>query len=88
MTTGLKRKKIDETNMLPNTCNKKQATSLNTMKIDDDGICEIIEQVHRRDKFDKEFDIRLISECEYDEDSSENKVEGSGESNNEEGDDL
>ena len=86
--TGLKMKRIDETNMLPNTCNKKQATSLNTMKIDDDGICEIIKKVHRRDNIDKEFIIGLISECEYDEDSSENKVGGSGESNNEEGDDL
>ena len=41
-------------------------------------VCEIIEQVHRRDKFDKEFDIRLISECEYDEDSCENEEGDSG----------
>ena len=33
--TSLKIKSIDETNMIPNTCNKKQATSLDAMKIDD-----------------------------------------------------
>ena len=32
------------------------------MKIDDDDVCEIIEEVNRRDKFDKEFDVELISE--------------------------
>ena len=32
-----------------------------------------------RYKFDKEFDIGLISECEYDENSSGNEEESSGE---------
>ena len=36
------------------------------MKIDDDKVYEIIEEIYRRDKFDKEFDIGLISECEDD----------------------
>ena len=48
------------------------------MKIDDDDICEIIEERYRRDKFNKEFDIGLISECEYDEEISENEEESSG----------
>ena len=38
--------------------NKPRAT-----KIDNDDVCEIIEEVYRRDKFDKEFNIELISEC-------------------------
>ena len=85
---GLMMKRIDEKNMLPNTCSKKQATSLDTMKIDDNDECEIIEEVNRRDNFNKEFDIGLTSEYEYDEDSNENEEESSGESNNEEGDEL
>ena len=48
------------------------------MKIYDDDVCEIIEEVHRRDKFDKEFDIGLIFEYEYDEYTSENEDKCSG----------
>ena len=48
------------------------------MKIDDDDVYQIIEEVYRRDNFDKEFDMGLISECEYDEDTSENEQESSG----------
>ena len=33
------------------------------MKIDDNYLCDIIKEVHRRKTFDKEFDIGLISEC-------------------------
>ena len=88
MITGIKMKKIDETNMIPNTCNTKQATHLGAMKINANNICDIIEEVHRRDKFDKEFDIGLTSECKYDEDSSENEEDSSGKSNNEEGIEL
>ena len=42
---------------LPNKCNKKEATNQGAMKIDNEDIKEIIEEVYRRDKFDKEFDI-------------------------------
>ena len=49
------------------------------MKIDDEDIREIIEEVYRRDKFDKEFDIGLISECEEDGSNSEDEEESSGE---------
>ena len=52
--------KVTEDNILPSKCNKKEATNQGAMKIDDDDICEIIEEVYRRDKFDKEFDIGLI----------------------------
>ena len=49
------------------------------MKIDDNDVCEIIEEGHRRDKFDKDFDIGLISECEENENNSEDEEETSGE---------
>ena len=52
------------------------------MKMDDEDIREIIEQVYRRDKFDKEFDIGLISECEEDGSNSEDEEESSGEDSN------
>ena len=41
---GLKMNRMDEMN----TCNKNQASNLDTMKVDDNDICEIIESVHRR----------------------------------------
>ena len=64
--------------LLPNKYNKKQATNQGAMKIDDDDICEIIEEVYRRDKFDEKFNIGLISECEDDESISEDEEESSG----------
>ena len=57
-------KVIDANITLPSTCNKKQGKKLEAMKIDDNDVCGIIEEVHRRDKFDRDFDIGLISECE------------------------
>ena len=76
--TGVTMKIISENNMLPNKYNKKQAIDHGAMKIDDDDVCEIIEEVCRRDKFDKEFNIGLISECEDDEITSEDDEKGSG----------
>ena len=76
--TNMNMKKIVETNMLPNVYNKEQAITQEVMKIDDDDIYEIIKEVNRRDKFDKDFDIGVISECEYDEDTSENEEKSSG----------
>ena len=77
--TGVTMMKITEDNMLPSKCKKKEATNQGAMKIDNDDICKIIEKVYRRDKFDKEFDIGLISECEEDESNSEDEEETSGE---------
>ena len=65
--------------MLHSKCNKKEATNQGAMKIDDDDICDIIEEVYRRDKFDKEFDIGLIYECWEDRSNSEDEEESSGE---------
>ena len=71
--------KRTEDNIPPSKYNKKEATNQGAMKIDDDDICEIIEEVYRRDKFDKEFDIGLISKCEEDGSNSEDGEESSGE---------
>ena len=72
-------KKISDKNMVPNKCNKKQTANQESTKIDDDDdVYDIIEEVYRRENFDKEFDIGLISDCEYDEDVSKNKEESRG----------
>ena len=55
--TGVTMMKISEENMLPSKYNKKEATNQGAMKIDDEDIREIIEEVYRRYKLDKEFDI-------------------------------
>ena len=79
LVTGVTMMEISERNMLPKTCNRKEATNQGAMKIDDEDIKEIIEEVYRRDKFDKEFDIGLISECEEDGSNSEDEEESSDE---------
>ena len=58
------------------------------MRTDDNDTNETIEDVHRTNNFDKHFDICLISECGYDENSSKNEKESSGEFSNKEGDEL
>ena len=80
--TGVTMMKISEKKILPSKCNKKEVTNQGAMQIDNDDVCEIIEEVYRRDKFDKEFDIRLISECEDDESISEDEEESSGNDTN------
>ena len=80
--TGVTMKMISENNMLPNKCNKKQAANQGAMKIYDDDVCEIIEEVYRRDKFDKEVNIGLISDCEDDESISDDEEESSGNDTN------
>ena len=45
---GVTMMKISEKNMLPKTCNRKEATNQGAMKIDDEDIKEIIEEVYRR----------------------------------------
>ena len=79
LVTGVTMMKISENNMLPKTCNRKEATHQGAMKIDNEDIKEIIEEVYRRDKFDKKFDIGLISECEEGGRNSEDGEESSDE---------
>ena len=75
--TGVTMKRTSQTNMLPNKCNKKQAANQEAMRIYGDDVCKIIEEVHKIDNVHKDIDIRLISECEYDEDTSENEEKSS-----------
>ena len=70
-------KRIGETNIPPNVYTKKQATNQEAMRIDDGDVYKTIKEVHKRDKFDKEFDIWLISVYEYDEDANEKEEESS-----------
>ena len=79
LATGGTMMKISEENILPSKCNKKEATNQGAMKIDDEDIREIIEDLYRRDKFDKESDKGLISDCEEDGSNSEDEEESSGE---------
>ena len=79
LVTDVTMMKISERNILPRTCNMKEATNQGAMKIDDEDVKEIIEEVYRRDKFDKEFDIGLISKCEEDGSNSEDEEESSDE---------
>ena len=71
-------KMISDNNMLRNKYNTKYATNQGATKIDDDDVYEIIEEVYWRDKFGKEFNIGLISECEDDKITSEDDEKGSG----------
>ena len=70
---------INDKNKLQNKCNKKQVVNQESMNIyDDDDVCEMIKEVHRRDKYDKELDIGLVFEYEHDKYISENEEESSG----------
>ena len=48
--TGVTMKMIRDKNMLPNKYNKKQAENQKARKIDNDKVCDIIEDIYRRDK--------------------------------------
>ena len=66
---------INETKKLPYKCNKKQLTRLGVIKIQKDDIDDMIEEVYRRDKFDRDFDITFISEYDNNKDSSSSEGE-------------
>ena len=71
--TGLRIIRINEKNKLPIKYNDKNTTSLGAIEIDDEDMNEIIEEVRRRGKFDKEFHIGVVFEWEYDDGSSNNE---------------
>ena len=58
-----------------NTTTTKQVTMLGAMNIYNDDISIIIEELHMKHKFDKEFDICLIFKCDFDEHSSSSEQE-------------
>ena len=48
--------------MLPKRCNKKEAKTLGAIRISNANIDELIEEIHRRDKLDTDFDIQYDGE--------------------------
>ena len=54
--------KIDKINILPKRCNKKEAKKLGAIRMSNDNIDELIEEIHRRDKLDTDFDIQYDGE--------------------------
>ena len=54
--------KIYKINILPKRCKKNEAKKLGTIRISNDNIDELIEEIHRRDKLDIDFDIQYDGE--------------------------
>ena len=50
--------KIDKLNILPKRCQRKEAKQLGDIRMSNDNIDEIIEEIYRRDKLDTYFDIQ------------------------------
>ena len=50
--------KIDKIKILPKWCNKKEEKKLGAIRMNNDNIDELIEEIHRRDKLDIYFDIQ------------------------------
>ena len=49
--------KIDKKNTVPKRCNNKQAQKLGALRMSNKDIDKLLEEIHRRDKSDTEFDI-------------------------------
>ena len=54
--------KIDKINILSKRGNKKEAKKLGAIRMRNDNIDELIEEIHRRDKLDTDFDIQYDGE--------------------------
>ena len=54
--------KIDQINTLSKRCKKKEATKLETIRMSNEDIDELLEEIHRRDKLDTDFDIEYDGE--------------------------
>ena len=48
--------KIDKINTLPKRCKKKEALNLEAIRMRNEDIDELLEEIHRRDKLDTDFD--------------------------------
>ena len=47
---------MSENNKLPKRCNKKKGKELGGLRIREEDIDELIEEIRRKDQFDEEFD--------------------------------
>ena len=54
--------KIDRINTLPKGCKKQEATKLGAIRMSNEDINELLEEMHRRDKLDTDFDIEYNGE--------------------------
>ena len=54
--------KIDKINPLPTQCKKRKAIELGAQRMSNKDIDELLEEIHRRDKMDTEFDIEYDGE--------------------------
>ena len=54
--------KIDKINILQKSCKKKEAKKLGAIRMSNDNIDKLIEEIHRRDKLDTDFDIQYDGE--------------------------
>ena len=59
---NITRIKIDKINILPKRYNKKGAKKFGDIRMSNDNIDELIEEIHRRDKLDTDFDIQYDGE--------------------------
>ena len=48
--------KIDKINTFPKRCKKKEAKKLGAIRMSNKDIDELLEEIHRRDKLDTDFD--------------------------------
>ena len=55
--------KIDTNNKFPKKCNKKQAENFGALKIRNNNIDDLIEEIFRRSNFDTEFGIEYGIDC-------------------------
>ena len=54
--------KIDKINTLSKRCKKSEATKLGVIRMSNEDIDELLEEIHRRDKLDTSFDIEYNRE--------------------------
>ena len=54
--------KIDKMSILSKRCEKKEAKKLGAIRMSNNNIDELIEEIYRRDKLDTDFDIQYDGE--------------------------
>ena len=54
--------KIDKISILPKRCKKKEAKKLGAIRMSNDNIYELIEEIDRRNKLGTDFDIQYDGE--------------------------
>ena len=68
----IKLEEILENNKLPKECNKKKEKELGMLRIREEDIDELIEEIRRREQFNEEFDINSNETMSYTNEVEEN----------------